>query len=367
MLSESHPLIRMALRFLALPYCYFKLVNWKECTASRLQVLKDLFYIFFKLKYFPYNYSPCRLWEKTRKEWHFYYGSIYEPYQRNKLRKQVQRFEYVYLFDNKEITEILCRGMEISLPAYYGVVWPEMNYREKISKAVFSNKRSKVIIKPVMGQGGADICIAYYDGKRISVKIEDKEVNLTDFSLKERSILQEVVVQHEDLAAISRPSVNTIRVVTLFTKSEETIIIGTYVRFGVNNAYLDNVSAGGIEVGIDKKTGRLKKIAYDKYGRMYTKHPTSNVIFEGIQIPYWGKVIQLAKSIQERFSFYKLLGLDIAVLRDGPLLIEINPNPDIIGLEMVEGPILKNERTYNEFAKYDLFVNKFQKNLYERF
>ena len=69
MLSENHPIIRRILRFIALPYCYFFLVNWKECTASRLQVLKDLLYIFFKLKYYPDNYSPCRFWEKDRKEW----------------------------------------------------------------------------------------------------------------------------------------------------------------------------------------------------------------------------------------------------------------------------------------------------------
>ena len=364
MLAESHPVIRMALRFAALPYCYLKLVNWDQCTASRIQVLKDLFYIFFKLKYFPYNYSPCRLWEKTRKEWHFYYGSIYEPYQRSKLRREVQKFEYIYLFDNKEISEIICRGIGISMPKYYGVVSPYMNYTERIQGVVLNDKRKKLMIKPVMGQGGKGICLAYCNGTDIRVRVGKEEISLSDFNLKERSILQEVVVQHKALSKIFPFCVNTIRYVTLLTKEENVITLGSYIRFGIGNAYLDNVSAGGIEVGIDSASGKLRKIALDKYGNKFEKHPTTNIKFEGIQIPYWDKVVELAKRVQQQCSFLRLLGLDIAVLPDGPVLIEVNPNPDIIGLEQVEGPLLKNRITYREFAKYDLFVNDFQKKLY---
>ena len=41
------PYIRRFQRFVALPYAYFFLVNWKECTASPLRVLSDFIYIFF--------------------------------------------------------------------------------------------------------------------------------------------------------------------------------------------------------------------------------------------------------------------------------------------------------------------------------
>ena len=87
------PYVRRFLRFLALPYCFSK-VNWKECTKTKTQVAFDFLYIFFRLKYFPDNYSPCRLWEKNRAEWAYYYGSNYDPYQRRQLRKVVQPAAY---------------------------------------------------------------------------------------------------------------------------------------------------------------------------------------------------------------------------------------------------------------------------------
>ena len=364
MLAESHPLIRRSLRFLALPYCFVKLVNWEECTLSKLQVLKDLLYIFFRLKYFPDNYSPCRLWEKERDEWYYYYGSSYHPYQRNKLRKEVQRFEYIYLFDNKEISELICRGIGVNLPDYYGAVWPDMDYRTKIEETVYKAKNKRIIIKPVMGQGGRDVSLAYDSDGNIRVKLENEEIGLSDFVLKERSIMQEVVVQDERIARISSSSVNTVRLVTLFTRSNRAIVISSSMRFGVGNAHVDNWCAGGVAVGVDYVTGKLMKIAYDKKGRRYFRHPISGITFEGFEIPHWGEVLNLAQRIQKACSFFKMLGLDVAIMPDGPILIELNPNPDIVFQEQTAGPLLKDKRVYEEFAKYDLFVNDFQRKLY---
>ena len=84
------PYRRRLVRFLALPYCYLRLVDWRQCRASRVRVLLDLLYIFFRLKYFPGNYSPCRLWEKERRQWVRYYGSGYDAYQRARLQREVR-------------------------------------------------------------------------------------------------------------------------------------------------------------------------------------------------------------------------------------------------------------------------------------
>ena len=113
---------RRFIRLLTLPYCYIYLVNWSECNSSRWQVAKDFYFIFFKLKYYPDNYSLCRFWEKDRDEWLYYYGSIYDPYQRLMLRKKVQPKEYDILFDNKEICYQLCNNSDLPLPKQFGVV-----------------------------------------------------------------------------------------------------------------------------------------------------------------------------------------------------------------------------------------------------
>ncbi len=120
------PHFRQFLRFLALPDCYFFLVNLQECTASRFQVAMDFTYIFFILRNFPDNYSTCRLYESKRKEWTYYYGSNYNPYQRGKLIRTVQPQEYQIVFEDKEVCQKLCEGHGIKVPRSPGIITPDL-------------------------------------------------------------------------------------------------------------------------------------------------------------------------------------------------------------------------------------------------
>ena len=366
MLAESHPIIRRFLRFLALPYCFFFLVNWRECKIQKYQVIKDLLYIFFKLRYFPDNYTPCRFWEKDRRLWHYYYTSSYDPYQRAKLRKEVQKFEYLILFDDKEVCELVCRGIGANMPDYYGVISDKMDFRKAIRQTMEFGNLDKLMIKPVLGQGGKGIVLAVRDGREIKVKVDSHEVALSEFKLPERSIMQQVVIQDDTIAGISASSVNTIRVLTLYTNSGDSIVISASMRFGVGDAFVDNWSSGGVAVGVDHKKGQLMKVAFDKKGKQFTKHPVSGVEFEGFMIPHWDGVLRMAKEMQAACPFFKLLGMDIAVTNEGkPILIEVNPNPDLVFQEQTAGPLLTDRMTYDEFKSYGLLINKYQMTLYD--
>ncbi len=363
MLSESYPIIRNLIRFIALPYCFIRLVNWKQCNKSPIAVFNDLLYIFFRLKYFPDNYSPCRLWEKDRSKWIYYYGSTYHPYQRQKLRKEVQRYEYQILFNDKEVCNMLCIGINVPMPRSYAVVETGSNYIEIIKNTFREFNVDEIIIKPIMGHAGRGIVMARRIDDRLII-INNKEViELKNYKLKEKSLLQEVIKQHDRLSNISSSSVNTVRVVTLYTKYHEVLIISSSMRFGVGDAFVDNWSAGGVAVGVDLKTGQLMENAYDKLGNRYERHPISQTVFRGYQIPYWEDTLKMASMIQKRFSFYRLLGMDIAITKKGPVLIEINANPDIIFQEQTSGPLLADANIIREFEKYDLLINQYQKRI----
>lgn len=364
MFSESHPLIRRTLRFIALPYCYFKLVNWKECTSSWYQVIKDLLYIFFKLKYFPDNYTPCRFWEKDRKEWCYYYGSSYHSYQRYKLRKEVQTYDRQIVFNDKVICEQLCKGIDVLMPRSFGVIKPDNNEdKERIKKILNEIEFNRLIIKPILGHAGRGIVLAIKKNNEIFIKSGGAEVELEKYNFKEEAIIQEVVTQIDEISAISSSSINTIRVLTLYTKASDIIPISSSMRFGVGESFVDNWSAGGIAVGVDYDTGRLKEIAFDKYGKQYKEHPVSKVKFLGFKIPMWNDIIEVAIKVQRACSFYKLIGMDIAVTKKGPILIEVNANPDIVFQEQTSGPLFKDRRVLIEFAKYNLLINDYQKGL----
>ena len=364
MFSESHPYIRRIIRFCLLPYCYFKLVPWHEYTKSRIQAAKDLLYIFFKFKYYPDNYGPCRFWEKDREEWCYYYGSSYEPYQRQRLRRFVQRYEYQILFNDKEFWEFFCKGLQLPMPHYFGVLKPDSLYKRQIESYLNEFPDKKIILKPIQGHAGRGVMIAEESSGGIKIRTSSTIYNLSDFQLKEKCIVQEVVEQHQEIAAFSSSSINTIRIVTLWTMNDDVVLVSGSMRFGQGDSFVDNWSSGGISVGVDTDAGILKKFAYDKHGNRFTEHPVSGKIFENFKIPDWHEAIKIAIRIQEVSPFYRLIGCDIAITKTGPVLIEANANPDIVYQEQVSGPILADKRVFEEFRKYDLLINKYQRALY---
>ncbi|MBA2882998.1 hypothetical protein HNR65_003355 [Desulfosalsimonas propionicica] len=368
MLSESPAFVRRCLRFLALPHCYFFYINWKACEVGRLQAIYDLFYIFFRLKFFPENYSLCRLWEKRRSEWKYYYGSVYDALQRSRLRKEVFPIKYRIIFDDKNICYQLCVANNLPVPLQYNLVQPS-EFKTFLSNlfAAPEMKSQKVIIKPLSGRGGKNIHIGYYRKGSIYLKGNDnKELPLNQFSLPALSVVQQYIQQHPKLRQISQ-SVNTIRIVTLLTQVKEVLIIGAFMRFGVQNVFLDNTSQGGIKVCIDVHTGKFLKYGHDKKSHIYEAHPISGFCFEGFQIPFWKEVVQLAHRVQKTFVYNKIIGQDIAITANGPTIIELNAEYDNIGLEQVCGPILRDSKVLKAFDDYGLLYNDKQRSLLKAF
>lgn len=358
--SSGTPYIRRFFRFLALPYCFYQ-VNWSECSRSKVKVAFDFIFIFFRLKYYPDNYSPCRLWEKSRSEWKYYYGSNYDPYQRRQLRKHVQPSMYEIVFQDKVISEMLCRSEDIASPEILKIV-SKGESLENVALELAKKSISNLIFKPRSGKGGGGItCTQFEDGEVKAIR-KGSVVPLKEARAVSELIVQEFIVQNEDMSRISR-STNTIRAVTIKKKNDEILIIGTYARFGVGASKVDNLSQGGICVSVDVESGRLSDTGFDRLSHRFERHPTSGVLFRGYQIPQWEEVIGLAKRVQESFEFYPLLGMDIAITTEGPMVIEINSGYDNVDLEQARGPILKNPDVYKAFKEYNLLINKFQKNL----
>jgi glutathione synthase/RimK-type ligase-like ATP-grasp enzyme len=360
LVGSSIPYLRRILRFLALPYCFSR-VNWQECTKSKFQVAKDFVFIFFSLKYFPDNYSPCRLWEKSRAEWIYYYGSNYDPYQRRRLRKAVQPAAYEILFQDKVVSEMLCNANQIPTPKVVRIAVDGESI-ESVAKDLRIQGLDQLIFKPRCGKGGGGIvCTKFQDGVVQAIS-GGREVSTANLNVQGEMVVQEFLKQHRDMNRVSS-STNTIRVVTIRKKNGDVVVVGTYARFGIGSSKVDNLSQGGICVVANISSGLLGTSGFDRLSRVFEVHPTSGVVFNGYQIPLWDEVINLAKRVQNTFSFYQLLGMDIAIKDEGPVVIEINSGYDNIDLEQARGPILKDPEVYKAYKEYDLFINKYQRNL----
>ena len=352
-------------QFFMLPSYYRKVRAIKNCGRSRAGLAFDLLTLFFSYKTFPDHYGLCRLWEVDRNDWKYYYGSNYLPHQLARLKKTVQPLEYRVMFNDKYICALLCQALGIRIPLTHGILDPAHDYRSQIAGWLVSSPAGKLIIKPLYGEMGRDIVLAETSDGGIIIRSPVDFIPLDNFILREKAIVQDIVSQDPRMAAFSASSVNTLRVVTMLTPQGQVIVVNSSFRSGVSNAFVDNWSAGGVSVGVDCVKGVLKKFAYDKKSNRYAAHPTSGVVFENHPVPEWNRVKAAAVAIQKAFPFYRMIGLDIALDKNGnPVLIEANGAPDLAGLEQKAGPLLRSEPVLRAFGDYDLLVNKHQRRLY---
>lgn len=355
------PYLRRAVRLAALPWLFFTQIDRRECPLPAWRIAADLSYIFFVLKYFPDNYAACRLWEVPRESWVWYYGSSYNPYPRAQLRRAVQRPQYTALFEDKEVADLLCRGVGLPQPRLLGVLDPDADYRAELPAMVARAGLAAAIVKPVGGAAGRGIVVFESVDGRPRLRGAGVAGDLASFALGSRAVVQEILKPDPALADLAVGALSTVRVVTYLTRDRRLLILGATMRFGVRGSIIDNWSAGGIAVGVDAQTGRLAETGFDKRGRRHVAHPDTGATFAGREVPRWREVLALAERAQRAFGFYRLLGMDVGITDAGPCLIEINAEPDLVFQEQTSGPLLARPGVLAAFADDGLLINARQR------
>ena len=146
-------------------------------------------------------------------------------------------------------------------------------------------------------------------------------------------IIQPRLLTHPALADLANGALATVRVLTCLNEQEEPELMAALFRMAYgNNHTVDNLHAGGIGSRVELATGELS--AATNLGMVanigwLARHPTSGAAIEGRVIPRWPEVCALAKRAHQAFSDRLFVGWDIAVLCDGPCLVEGNYGPDV--------------------------------------
>lgn len=158
-------------------------------------------------------------------------------------------------------------------------------------------------------------------------------------------LVQEMIVQHPDLASVHPASVNTIRVVTLRWR-EEIRVLMTIVRFGVGGAINDNLGSGGIACGIGPD-GRIAGRAFDIEGNAYAEHPTTGFRFaNGLAVPSHARACALARDLHRQIFHFDIVSWDIAIAADGePVFLEVNFRGGCDSYQLVHGAPLFGDLT----------------------
>lgn len=152
---------------------------------------------------------------------------------------------------------------------------------------------------------------------------------------KENALVEEVIVQHKDIAAFNPLTVNTVRVSTLCINGN-VHFIGACLKTGNGNSSVDNLVKGGVGCGVDVKTGKVITDGFDHDLNTVKAHPVSGCKFKDFCIPNWNiliETVQKAAVFCEQNGDGHLIGWDVAVTPDGVVLIEGNWNQ---GLTLIQ-------------------------------
>ena len=182
--------------------------------------------------------------------------------------------------------------------------------------------------KPVAGGQGQGIFSLTVSGGEVCVSGEPVTPDELAARLRGRSVVQERIVQHPDVAAFHPSSINTLRIITVVTDDGPRPLTGVF-RVGGGGSVVDNYAQGGMIVEIDLDRGVVVGEGYAKEGRApAARHPDTGVPFDGFEIPHYHEAVRSACRFHEDLYGSHSLGWDIAFSPDGPVLIEANDRWD---------------------------------------
>lgn len=233
---------------------------------------------------------------------------------------------------DKKMSKILC-DKELTNEHFSKYLRRPWCVNTKITFSDFCDKfaeSKRIIYKPLHGNRGKGVEAYDIDSKTIRQVYDE----LKTFP---EGVVEEYVVQHSDMLALSPSSVNTVRIVTISSNEKPVTLDGKYIdiayaalRIGGGDAIVDNFHSGGMVAAVDLQTGKLITDAADMEGNQYVKHPKTGVEIKGFQVPYFKEAMKLVESacLEKKINGY--LGWDIAITENGPVLIEINLRPGVV-------------------------------------
>lgn len=208
----------------------------------------------------------------------------------------------------------------------------------------FLAKHSEFIYKPLKGVCGKGIKI-YRDVR------SDYKILFDNFLMHGPFVIEELIEQGEEMAALHRESINTLRIAT-FKIKDEVIIYGAGIRMGTGNSIVDNAGSGGLFCHVNHEYGFINTNAKD-YSKEYVFHPDTGVRFIGFDIPKWNEAKELVTAMARTIKEATVISWDLAYSKKGWCMVEAN---DVGGPNLIQG-----NGMYNKDILYKLMDKYFSK------
>lgn len=223
--------------------------------------------------------------------------------------------------------------------------------------AALLETRPGLVLKPVVGGGGAGIAILRRQDNAFSVN--DNRLTPSEFrdwlARRQRNLICDYIVQAPELAALYPCTTNTVRLLTMWD-GDEPFAASAVLRIGTAMSYpVDNGMMGGIAAGIDLRTGVVgRAVSFPRKSRKvhwYSSHPDSGQPIEGMAIPGWTSLIDQMMEVCRHVPYLRYIGWDLVVTADGFKLVEGNHFPGL-SPSQAHGPLLADPRVMRFYRAY---------------
>lgn len=227
----------------------------------------------------------------------------------------------------------LCAGVGLDADA------SRMRDAQDLRRVLRQHGGDAVVFKELEGYGGKGIRIVQLqpDGDDFVVRpiASERPMSLDAYVENDLRLgrggdwlVEEWLQQHPTPSSLNPTSVNTVRMWVL-RQTRGAHVLLAYLRIGRAGMYVDNATSGGIVAPIDLRSGVLGAARDASAARcLYRRHPDTQVLIEGLQLPCWEEVMELGLRVLAAFPELRFAGMDIAIGAKGPVIIEMNVSPD---------------------------------------
>ena len=195
----------------------------------------------------------------------------------------------------------------------------------------FAKKHNTFVVKPsnfFFGIGVHKFSMDEFgnDYKRAMESIinEGKEIQEKHPSRDSKMVLEELIIQEENLAALHHESVNCIRATAVRGTDGKITIYHPWIKAGIGSSFVATAAQEGFVAEIDSETGVVLTDGFQETGNIYQVHPDSGIKIKGYQIPCWNELCQFVEEIMRELPEYGYIGWDLVLTPNGWCVMEGN-------------------------------------------
>lgn len=259
-----------------------------------------------------------------------------------KIHKRLNPARYLALLEDKYVFDRFLKSYGFPLAEMLGYIAQDEVHWLNDQKVIPLNKLTDYnidcFLKSFTQWGGYAVHKLSVVNKELFIDNSSASViNLKRYINHDLVVMQKTVIQHPVMSTLSKSSVNTIRMITIHNGREAENLI-SYLRMGIGDSLVDNISHGGLGCGIHAD-GTLFETAISDTG-FYVQiknHPTTGTLFGEIKIPFFKEASEMVTNMHNIYHCFFIIGWDIAITESGPVVIEGNPVGSLIFEQKIFG------------------------------